>query len=124
MRASARERLETELIWKKRLERWSQTDLTLEEYALEIGVDLQTFRYWRQLLARIAAGKAATTARTCAPKTCEWCRAAFVPKRKDTRTCSADCRRERHASLQLERARQARRQVRGDSRMANGEASL
>lgn len=47
---------ETREIWKKRIERWSDSGLTAKEFAAEIGVNVHTLTHWKWQLSAEARG--------------------------------------------------------------------
>jgi hypothetical protein len=44
--------------WKKRIERWQESELTAEQYASELGINAGTLKFWKYKLGR--AGSVAT----------------------------------------------------------------
>ncbi len=40
--------------WRKRVERWQDSGLTAQEFAMEMGLNVGTLRHWKYTLAREA----------------------------------------------------------------------
>ena len=45
-------RRESKEIWKKRVERWGDSDLSAKEFAAEIGINANTLRQWKYRLSK------------------------------------------------------------------------
>ena len=87
---------DTITLWAKRVERQRESDLTVAEYAAEIGVDPMTLQRWAQRLrdgsARVVS---VTRPRASLPESrCDnpRCGRPFAPHRESQRFCCSRCR--------------------------------
>jgi transposase-like protein len=45
--------------WRKRIERWSDSGLSAEQFAAELGINAGTLKYWKYRLGKESTGSAA-----------------------------------------------------------------
>jgi hypothetical protein len=43
--------------WRKRVERWRESELTAEQFAGELGINAGTLRFWQYKLRKLARGE-------------------------------------------------------------------
>jgi hypothetical protein len=53
--------------WRKRVERWRESGLTAEQFAVETGINAGTLRFWSYRIAKEARGEALTPRRRKSP---------------------------------------------------------
>lgn len=63
--------------WRKRVERWRESGLTAEQFAVEVGINAGTLRFWQYKLRKLARGE--SKSRT--PKSASATAAPFVEVR-------------------------------------------
>jgi hypothetical protein len=47
--------------WQKRIERWTDSGLTAEQFAAELGINVGTLRHWKYALGKRSAGDGSRT---------------------------------------------------------------